>query len=285
MSVGYAPRRSIHLPRLVVAVGFSATVIEQLRGALDGQSELRVGDSITPYPGQRSDLLSSCLLLGVPERDDSELLDAFARWRTRFPDAPTVAVFLRTSSPAAVLKLGRLGVKEIIQRDALSNPSTLRDTISRCFTTGVAARAWRLHAKKAPPVMGSLLHTALLLAHQPFTAVDLARASHVNLRMLRRHCEVAALPNPRWIVSWARLLLAAQYLRESDASIQEVAAALSFSSTNALRTLASRHLGLRIAKDNPYEWHRGLLEAFDRPRLTLNLSAEREPVSLRIVPS
>ena len=279
------PRRSVHLPRLVVAVGFSATMIQQLRGVLDGEPELRVGDSITPFPGRPADLSSSCLLLGVPERDDSALLDAFGRWCTRFPDAPTVAVFLRSSSPSAVLRLGKLGVKEIIARDALSNPSTLRDTVSRCFTAGVAARAWRVHAKQAPPVMGSLLRTALLLAHEPFTAVDLARASQVTLRMLRRHCEVAALPTPRWIVSWARLLLAAQYLSESDASIREVAAALSFSSPNALRTLAGRHLGLRIANDNPFGWHRALRDAFDRPQLAVNMRAELEPISLRVLRS
>ena len=89
------------------------------------------------------------------------------------------------------------------------------------------------------------------LVHTPaaFHGVsDLATAANVSRRTIYRECERAALSSPRELVAGARVLRAYAFLRESDYSIEDVAAHLRFSSPHHLTKTMRWACGLTTAR-------------------------------------
>ena len=72
-----------------------------------------------------------------------------------------------------------------------------------------------------------------------------ANAMGIHRKTLFVHCRDAGAPPPGIIMTWCRLLLAAQQLSMSMRSVETVACDLGFTSARALRNVAKRYTGLR----------------------------------------
>ena len=80
-------------------------------------------------------------------------------------------------------------------------------------------------------------------AHERLTPDSLARLMNVSRRLLSKRLEGAQLPPPHQLLTWGRLIVAANMLEDGARSADGVAAALDFPSGSAFRNTCQRYLG------------------------------------------
>jgi AraC-like DNA-binding protein len=152
-----------------------------------------------------------------------------------FPCAVVVAtVHTRRSSAADLRTLGEWGVAEVIAEDQDGAPE-----IARVLD---AVRERPLHALIESYLPDELAPDArAILAAAADTAVagggarELARQLHVSVRTLVRRCERAALPCPRQLLGWMRILLAAELMEDPTRPMDSIALACGYASDAGLR--------------------------------------------------
>lgn len=151
----------------------------------------------------------------------------------------------------AIAQLGRDGVEHWVVTDVDDDPRQLRALLER--QPGVrladelaAALAEKLKALPATvaAALERVIHTPSAFAGVP----DLAAAANVSRRTIYRECERAALASPREIIAAARILRAYALLREGDKAIEDVAAALRFSSPHHLTKTMRWACGMTTAR-------------------------------------
>jgi transcriptional regulator GlxA family with amidase domain len=81
----------------------------------------------------------------------------------------------------------------------------------------------------------ALLETAGDVVARGGTALDLAARLNTGERTLNRWCNKMYLPEPRRLLAWLRILLAADMLSEGDRSVAAVARACGYASDSSLR--------------------------------------------------
>lgn len=191
---------------------------------------------------------SVCLLAAIPtERNEAHLAELLTM-RMSFPHAPIVAlVDPGTRSHAAALRLGAVGVSEVVLSTPELGRDTLREAVHRCMSESVASIVWRRASLALPERLLPIARAAIERAHEPVTVVQLAAELRVKERSLRRWCVSERLPSPQWIVGWARLLIAAYYLDEPGRTVDGVAGMLGFLSGSALRNQLRRYTELTMA--------------------------------------
>jgi AraC-like DNA-binding protein len=166
-----------------------------------------------------------------------------------FPRVTAVALLTDADrhAPAALLSLGRSGIRTLIDARIPAGWSALRDVLSRrvdraSHVEGVAAS--RLgHDLRDAPLDCQRFFTALFTAPARFTTVRaLSYALEVTPTTLVSRFARKGLPSPKAYLATARLTRAAAMLEDPAASIAMVAAHLEYSSSQSF----GRHLQLRL---------------------------------------
>ena len=163
----------------------------------------------------------------------------------RYPSVSVTAAL--TAEPGRlehVRRLGAWGVVQVIdlqeelssiaigERLLSTRGQPLRNLIDRALpaTTSGAAR--------------SILATAAQVASQGGQGRDLAEAFHVTLRTLTRWCRRAGIPPARPLLTWMRVLLAAELLDDPGRTVTNAALSCGYASESSLRHALSRYAGL-----------------------------------------
>lgn len=189
-----------------------------------------------------------CLLFSVPGDRPDPIWEELQRIRKEFPQVPLVAVAIHgKSSFAATLHLGTLGYTHLIPADPLFDMAELRKVLWTAFTDGVVTRIWTQANVTLSDPFQTVLRRALMLAHAPLSAAQLASSCQLHERSLRKYCTRHGLPEPWRIVGWARLLTAAFYFDDPALSLNSISDLLAFSTPSALRKLVARFTDLSIA--------------------------------------
>lgn len=238
-------RIRIPLPAALVTISLPTHFVEQLKLIVGEASKVWE----VPSPSAAYDLLqrqsNTCLVLAVPRDNESDLTTGLARLRSAYPRVPATAVVVQgISSYRSVLRLGALGVTEIVEANPNLDRHALLMALSRCHADGVAARLWTDGGIEVPERMRLLLRAALRLAHEPVSVVMLADVLGMHERTLRKYCEQNGLPSPQWIIGWARILIAAYYLDEPARALTSTAKLLQYASACALRNQLRRYIGV-----------------------------------------
>ncbi|HEX2189383.1 MAG TPA: helix-turn-helix domain-containing protein, partial [Longimicrobiaceae bacterium] len=166
----------------------------------------------------------------------------------RFPSATVVAaLFMRPGWMEDIRVLGELGIAGVVDLEAESTDLLILRTLQ-----GAQTRPLRTFLRRGlpEPVTGRgriILDAAVDVVISGRQARDLARDLHVHRDTLLRWCREAALPVPRQLLMWLRVLLAAELLDNPGQTVEHVAAACGYSSDDALARALQRRLGMRPA--------------------------------------
>ena len=168
--------------------------------------------------------------------------------RTLTQQRPTVPVIGYCApdgtSSRDVLTLARAGVHDVMFRGIDDHGRAVRRFVDTASTASgvdeiLRAIAPGLHANLLPFVRYCLEHP------QVHSVTAVADALGIHRKTLFVHCRDACAPPPGIMMTWCRLLLAAQRLATSMRSVEAVACDLGFTSARALRNVAKRYTGLR----------------------------------------
>lgn len=194
--------------------------------------------------------LLACARAGVVVAAVVDLRDAAGRSTTGTVRAlrglaPTLPVFARCQPLAhdcrLLLDFARAGGTDVLfdgDYDAL-RASLALSTAPRPDRSLVA----RLVAAGVPSDLSPILDALFDHLDDTDAAGRVASALGVSRRALERRLSRAALPPPRVLQSWCRLLAAADRLAGDGAAVERVAHDVGFSSANALRNAMQRYGG------------------------------------------
>ena len=184
--------------------------------------------------------------VGVAVLDlDASGEDGFRELRRLRRTHPSVTVVLYVSmppvSPKMIFELGRFGVDGLIVTGEDDNPTALKAIVDQAEARSVTAAVRDALGQVRPTARDATL-IAVTRAHQKLTPQELATILGIRRRALAARLEAAGFPPPQRLITWGRLIVAAQMLEDVGRSADSVAAALDFPSGSAFRNTCQRYL-------------------------------------------
>lgn len=170
----------------------------------------------------------------------------------------------------AMRELAHAGVHELVFRGIHDSPSILAQRIRRSEEACAAGEIIRRIKASVPT---SLLPVAEYVVNYPrecHSVSAVALTLGVNRKTLVNWCSRAGAPPPGVLITWCRLLLAAELLQAPGQVVERVANSLEFASASAFRNQCQRYLARRpstfaepCALPDAYRAFSGL---FDNPK-------------------
>lgn len=162
--------------------------------------------------------------------------------RRRFPRTALVAyVELPPVRPRDLFDAGRFGFVGLLVRDVDDDPASIAVVLERATMRSLAAILARSLGGLVPLVRDATLR-CVTHGHEELTPASLARALMVSRRHLAERLHAAGFPAPRRLITWGRLMTAADLLEHTRSSGDGVAASLGFPSGSAFRNTCQRYL-------------------------------------------
>lgn len=158
--------------------------------------------------------------------------------------AITAALPIEPGTQEVVRRLGGLGVVQVIdlteeatavgvgQRLAAARGRPLRTLMDRALPESISGAA------------RAILAAATSIVAEGGQGQDLADSLKVTPRTVSRWCRRAALPPPKRLLAWMRILLAAELLDDPGRRITEVAAACGYAADSSLRHTLRTFVGM-----------------------------------------
>lgn len=226
--------------------------LERLRAAVDGPHPVRtVGDWLEAERFVRQhpvDVLIADPAFNAVEPDPASIMAL----RARFRSLPFIIYSAFDATTAnALAALGRAGFEEVVLEGIDDEPWRLLELLGSQPGVALAARLLARIQPALQHVPEEIARAVERVIHTPaaFRGVpDLAEAADVSRRTIYREFERAKLGSPREVIAASRALRAYAFLRESDRAIEEVAAALRFSSTHHLTKTMLWACGMTTAR-------------------------------------
>ncbi|PZR52248.1 AraC family transcriptional regulator [Xylanimonas oleitrophica] len=153
----------------------------------------------------------------------------------------------------------RMAALELLEAETLRDEPGQQAVLDRLLDLVLvgALRDWfALPGAKSPgwyrassdPIVGAALAAIHEAPHEPWTIELLARQAHVSRATLaRRFTDLLGEPPMSYLTGW-RLCVAADLLERGDATVQEVARQVGYSSAYALSTAFQREYGVRPSR-------------------------------------
>jgi AraC-like DNA-binding protein len=175
------------------------------------------------------------------------LIDAVGAIHRARPSA-TIAIYcpLNPASARTIVSLVKAGAQEIILHGYDDPAVWLRRQLTEWRTSGVPTSMLDRVASVLPAHLAPFISYCFRHAHEAPTVSAAAQAVGVHRRTLVNWLRVAALPPPRLMISWCRLLSALERLVDSNESVEHVAHAMRFGSGAALRKMCLRYTGYTL---------------------------------------
>lgn len=153
-----------------------------------------------------------------------------------FGYVPVIAAMETRTRYRDLLVLARWGLSEVISLDQEALPEALGQRLNAVEGWGLRGALQRSMPRDITGPAASILLAAAEVATEDGSAHALARTLHVSRRTMTRWSSRAALPPPRRLLVWMRLLLAAELLDDWRRKVYHVAHAVGYASDNNLRT-------------------------------------------------
>ena len=174
--------------------------------------------------------------------DGKANFDQTRRLKLQFARVTLVAYVASTPSRARDLfDAGRAGFDGLLILDQDDSPLQLRSLIEQAEARGVAGlirhRLGALH-----PLTRDAILVAVTRAHMRLTSHRLADILSSSRRNLVARLAGDGFPPPQKLISWGRLIVAAQMLEDANRSADSIARVLDFPSGSAFRNTCQRYL-------------------------------------------
>jgi AraC-like DNA-binding protein len=158
--------------------------------------------------------------------------------------AITAALPIQAGTQEDLRRLGGLGVVQVIDLEEEGTAVAVGERLS-----SARGRPLRSLMDRALPDSTSGAARAILAAATSIVAdggqgQDLADSLNVTPRTVSRWCRRAALPPPKRLLAWMRILLAAELLDDPGRRITEVAAACGYAADSSLRHTLRTFVGM-----------------------------------------
>jgi AraC-like DNA-binding protein len=251
LSVSPAPVERI-LPTLL-ALNLAPDAARRLAHALREQA--RVETVQTCRELMRAVQTQSVRAVVVELRDAENILTAptVRRLRETWPLVPVLGYCAVRNPDAvdlvAVVQAGLTGL--LVAGDpegrTASTIMDVLDALAWAEDEVTARRAWNTVSADVPEPARVIVEYCLMHGRRALTVDDVARALGMHRKTLWGRLDRAGLPSPEKIISWARLLHAAQRLETSDWSLSKVATEYEYGTRGALRNMLFRYTGLAPA--------------------------------------
>lgn len=190
---------------------------------------------------------TSLIVVDPYEQNDGDSAPSIelASLLNRFPSLTiTAALTVGRGRMNDVLRLGQWGVVQIVDLEEDLSAVALGRRL-------MEARGRRLHGlvEQSLPSFTSASARAILSAASRIVSNggqgrDLAKALNITPRTLTRWCRRAGLPPPKRLLTWMRILLAAEFLDDPGRSVSAVAEACGYAADGSLRLALRRFTGL-----------------------------------------
>lgn len=185
------------------------------------------------------------LLDCTPERRSERVPARLWELLLEFPSVAIVAaVDVPSVAPEVLGQLLSRGVADVLDLSLEDTPELaaqrLREAHARPFKRSVEDGLDRYPSARARTIIRAAAHVAATGGG----AAELAAQFNVIPQTVSEWCAAAALPPPRRLQSWMRVLLATFLLQEPPRTISGVAAACGYTTDRALRRAVNRFLGL-----------------------------------------
>lgn len=221
---------------------------EQLRGATRQRYELHfvegwdaLLDAVRGSPA--STLVVVDPYWGVPGR--REVAAELEHLMRTLPSTTVIAAMeAGRSSFDQVRWMGEVGVAQVICLEEEASALALERRLRSAWGRPLKVLLERTLPPNTSGAARSILQAASSVVAQGGQSTDLARSLHVTTRTLLRWCRRAGLPPPRRLLSWMRVLLAAELLDDPGRTVLDVALSCGYTSDASLRHAIQGRLGL-----------------------------------------
>ncbi len=159
-----------------------------------------------------------------------------------------------------VIGLAKAGVDSLLIFNGSDSRHAIRDVLSTSRILCCASWAIGELAPLVPDGLLPIVEFCLTNASRSLSVPELARAHGLHRKTLANRFARAHLPPPSALISWCRLLAAADLLVDGDRPLEHVALDLDFPSAGALRAMLKRFLGIRVLELRAYGGGRYVLE-------------------------
>ena len=227
---------------IVAALLPSAEQLQRLEAAIGGRHALRACDD-----------WAMLRLLCEHEPVHLAVLDVYAggvmslepvrQLRRRHPRLITVAyVSVSAERLHDLFDAGRAGLEGLVIAGHDDSPEALASILEQAEARGVAGVLRTMLETHHPSVRDAVM-VAVTRAHEQLSVDSLAHTVSLPRRGLTRRLLDAGFPAPQQLLTWGRLIIAAQMLEDHHRSADGVAAVLHFPSGSAFRNVCQRYLG------------------------------------------
>lgn len=188
----------------------------------------------------------SLVILECRDREGRQTLPAVQAIRKGYPSIPVVAYTCpgRTSS-SDILAMAHAGVHELIMQGFDDMGVALRAVMESAARRCAATRVLDALRVDLPVAAVPFVQFCLERAWLTPTVTDAARYLGVHRKTLIYRLRRTRLPPPSTMIGWCRLFVAGHMLEDPRRSVAQIALALDFSSSAALRGMLRRYTGLR----------------------------------------
>lgn len=154
----------------------------------------------------------------------------------RHPMTPVVVTMaLEDAEMEDIATVLAWGVSEVVDLDLENTPTTLVPRLRGAHARPLKRRIEKLLSPYASTDAAVLLYAASEVAVDGGNAPELAERFGVESRTVAAWCRREALPPPRRLLAWTRVLLAAVLLEEAERPVLNAARGAGYASDHALR--------------------------------------------------
>jgi AraC-like DNA-binding protein len=158
--------------------------------------------------------------------------------------AITAAVRLHPGSAEKVRRMGSLGVVQLIDLEEEATVVAVGHRLASARGRPLRALMDRALPDSTSGAARAILGAATVIVSDGGQGQDLADLLNVTPRTVSRWCRRAALPPPKRLLAWMRILLAAELLDDPGRRITEVAAACGYAADSSLRHTLRTFVGM-----------------------------------------
>jgi AraC-like DNA-binding protein len=176
---------------------------------------------------------------------DEKLSPDLAALLNRLPSLPVVAaMYLHADAMEHARRLGSWGVVQVLDLYEERTPVAVLTRLQMATGRPLQLLLEQSLPKRLSGISRAIVAGAARTVAEGGKGEDLARSFHITSRTLSRWCRRAALPPPRRLLGWMRVLLAAELLDDSGRTVQNVAYACGYSSDTTLRQALRGFVGV-----------------------------------------
>lgn len=167
-----------------------------------------------------------------------------ARLVQRFPSLTLAAALpVRPGSEGDIRRLGEAGVGELIDLVEESTPVAVGQRLQATRGRHLRMLLDRVLPSRMSGLARSIIAAAIDVVADGGQGSDLADRMNVTTRTLSRWCRRAALPPPKRMLAWMRILAAADLIDDPGRTMTDVAASCGYAADTSLRHALRAFLG------------------------------------------